>query len=94
MSATVLATSLATSRSLRCCPVDRSRSGMVSGVLNTSREAGSAIGVALSGALTIGGTVAGIQAAIVLSALLLVLAAGIASLGIRRDTVGTSGSGV
>lgn len=64
--------------------VDRTRSGMASGVPNTFREAGNAIGVALFGALMIDGTVAGIQAAIVLSALLLVLASGIAWLAVER----------
>jgi DHA2 family methylenomycin A resistance protein-like MFS transporter len=64
--------------------LDRSRSGMASALLNTFREAGSAIGVALFGALIVDSPVAGIQTAIVLSALLLVLASGIAIAAIRH----------
>jgi DHA2 family methylenomycin A resistance protein-like MFS transporter len=64
--------------------LDRSRSGMASAILNTFREAGSAIGVALFGALIVDSAVAGIQTAIVLSGLLLLLASGIAFVGIRR----------
>jgi MFS transporter, DHA2 family, methylenomycin A resistance protein len=64
--------------------VERSRSGMASGILNMFREAGSAFGVALFGVLIADGTVVGIQAAILLSGLLLVLASGIAFVGIRR----------
>jgi hypothetical protein len=58
---------------------------MASGILNTCREAGSAVGVALFGALIVDRTLAGIQAAIVLSALLLVVACGIAIAGLRAD---------
>ena len=62
--------------------VDRARSGIASGVLNTVRETGSAFGVAMFGALIADSTVAGIQAAIILSGLL--LASGIAMIGIRH----------
>ena len=64
--------------------VDRSRSGMVSAVLNTFREAGSAIGVAVFGALMVNDTVAGIQIAMLLSAALLILASATAAAGIAR----------
>jgi DHA2 family methylenomycin A resistance protein-like MFS transporter len=64
--------------------LDRSRSGIASAILNTFREAGSAIGVALFGALIVDSAVAGIQTAIILSGLLLLLPSGIAYVGIRR----------
>jgi DHA2 family methylenomycin A resistance protein-like MFS transporter len=70
------------SATLMC--VDRRRSGIASGALNTSREAASAFGVAIFGVLIVNDTVAGIQAAIALSGLLLLLASGIAFVGIRR----------
>jgi DHA2 family methylenomycin A resistance protein-like MFS transporter len=64
--------------------VPRSRSGVASGVLNTVRQAGGAIGVALFGSFTAGDTVHGVQLAFGLSSLLLVLTAVIAIAGIRR----------
>lgn len=63
--------------------VDRSRSGMASGVLNAFREAGSAVGVALFGTLTIDGAVGGLHTAIVLSAILLGAAAMVAMATVR-----------
>jgi DHA2 family methylenomycin A resistance protein-like MFS transporter len=65
--------------------VDRTHSGIASGVLNGFREAGGALGVSLFGAFMVEGAVAGIQLAINVSALLLVGAAGLAIAGIRRD---------
>ena len=65
--------------------VDRSRSGMASGVLNTFREAGSAVGVALFGAFVVENAVTGIHEAIILSALLLVVAAVIAITAVRPE---------
>ncbi|HEY0521827.1 MAG TPA: MFS transporter [Stellaceae bacterium] len=65
--------------------VHRSRSGVASGVLNTVRQAGGAIGVALFGSVTAGGVAAGAQLAFRLSSLLLVLAAISAVAGIRRQ---------
>jgi hypothetical protein len=50
---------------------------MASGVLNTFCEAGNAFGVALFGEPIVGGTVAGIQHAIILSGLPLLFASGI-----------------
>ncbi len=56
--------------------VDRSRSGIASGALNTARQSGSVIGVALFGSLIGGGanTVAGLHAALAISACLAVVA--------------------
>jgi len=65
--------------------VDRSRSGIASGVLNTFREVGSAFGVALFGVLMADSTVVGIQVSIIVSGVLLLLASGIAFAGIRRE---------
>jgi DHA2 family methylenomycin A resistance protein-like MFS transporter len=65
--------------------VDRTRSGMASGVLNMSRETGSAFGVALFGALMVQGTIPGIQHSMILSGVLLALASVIAAAAIRRS---------
>jgi DHA2 family methylenomycin A resistance protein-like MFS transporter len=65
--------------------VDRTRSGMASGVLSMSREAGSAFGVALFGALMVQGTIPGIQHSMILSGGLLALASVIAAAAIRRS---------
>jgi DHA2 family methylenomycin A resistance protein-like MFS transporter len=49
--------------------VDRSRSGIASGALNSARQTGSVIGVALFGSLIAGGRlVAGLHLALVISA--------------------------
>ena len=72
-------------------PVPRSRSGVASGVLNTVRQAGGGIGVALFGALMAGGGVAGIRNALMLSEALLVCGAVAAVVGIRH-AAGNSGS--
>ena len=65
---------------------DRSATGYLpkAAVLNTFREAGSAFGVAVFGALMVNNTVAGIQIAMLLSAALLVLASATAAAGISR----------
>jgi MFS transporter, DHA2 family, methylenomycin A resistance protein len=64
--------------------VPRNRSGVASGVLNTVRQAGGGIGVALFGALMGGVGVAGIRSALMLSAALLACGAVVAVTGIRR----------
>jgi MFS transporter, DHA2 family, methylenomycin A resistance protein len=65
--------------------VDRTRSGMASGVLTMSREAGSAFGVALFGALMAQGTIPGIQHSMTVSGILLALGAVIAAAAMRRS---------
>ena len=56
--------------------VDRSRSGVASGTLNSSRQTGSVIGVALFGALVdSGGTVSGLHIALIISVGLAVVVA-------------------
>lgn len=47
--------------------VERSRSGVASGTLNTARQAGSVIGVALYGSLIAGGIVSGLHLALAIS---------------------------
>ncbi|MDI4234006.1 MFS transporter [Bradyrhizobium sp. 31Argb] len=67
--------------------VEKSWSGTASAVLNSARQAGGAIGVAVFGALIAGGNehiVPGMHAAAVLSAAMLVVAAAIAWIGIVR----------
>jgi MFS transporter, DHA2 family, methylenomycin A resistance protein len=58
--------------------VPRMRSGVASGVLNTVRQAGGGVGVALFGALMAGGGVSGIRLALVISAVLFGGAAAVA----------------
>lgn len=71
--------------------VERSRSGVAAGTLNTLRQTGSAIGVALFGSLVAGGAgfVAGLHVALAISAGLAVvigaLAAGLAGGGSRQS---------
>jgi DHA2 family methylenomycin A resistance protein-like MFS transporter len=60
--------------------VEKSRSGVAAGVLNSARQTGSVLGVALFGSLI--GFIFGMRAAFVISALLLVCAA--ATTAIRR----------
>ena len=61
--------------------VDRSRSGIASGTLNTARQTGSVIGVALFGSLIAGGRlVGGLHVALVITA---VLSLAVATLGAR-----------
>ncbi|MBV9488763.1 MAG: MFS transporter, partial [Verrucomicrobia bacterium] len=76
--------------------VPQARSGVASGVLNTVRQSGGAVGVALYGACLSGDVVPGIQKAFGLSSVLLLVAAVIAGLGIRRygsaERAGSAGS--
>ncbi|MBV8898663.1 MAG: MFS transporter [Verrucomicrobia bacterium] len=66
--------------------VPKGRSGVASGVLNTVRQSGGAVGVALYGAFLAGAGVDGIGTAFALSSALLLLAALVAALGIsERD---------
>jgi DHA2 family methylenomycin A resistance protein-like MFS transporter len=69
--------------------VDRSRSGVASGTLNTARQTGSVVGVALFGALIAGGRLAaGLHSALLITAGLCVLVAGLATV-IGRGAGGT-----
>jgi MFS transporter, DHA2 family, methylenomycin A resistance protein len=66
--------------------VERSRSGVASGTLNTARQAGSVIGVALYGSLIAGGRlVAGLHEALAISLGLALCVAGLAA-GVGRET--------
>jgi len=76
-----LAVPLMTSALLSTVPV--SRSGVAAGVLNTARQAGGGVGVALFGALMVARGVSGIQTAFALSAALLVAGALIAAAAMR-----------
>jgi DHA2 family methylenomycin A resistance protein-like MFS transporter len=72
--------------------VDRKWAGTASALLNTARQAGGAIGVAIFGALVGGGKdriVGGLHTASLASAALLVAAALLAWLGIDAGTHGT-----
>jgi MFS transporter, DHA2 family, methylenomycin A resistance protein len=64
--------------------VDRSRSGLASGTLNTARQTGSVIGVGLFGSLAAGHLVSGLRLALVISVGLALLVAGLA-LGLRPE---------
>ncbi len=63
--------------------VSRSRSGLASGVLNTVRQAGGAIGVALFGSLLARSAIQGISLAFIISAVMAIFAALVALVGIR-----------
>lgn len=76
-----LAVPLMTSALLSTVP--RNRSGIASGVLNTVRQAGGGIGVALFGALMASRGVAGIQAVFIISTVLLICGALTAIIGVR-----------
>jgi len=67
--------------------VDKARSGLAAGVLNSTRQTGSVVGVALFGSLLGGGGdfVRGAHIALALSALLLIAACAIIWLGSRVD---------
>jgi MFS transporter, DHA2 family, methylenomycin A resistance protein len=67
--------------------VPASRSGVASGVLNSVRQAGGALGVAVYGALLNEKNVAGAQLAFWISAVLLILAALVAAIGVKHMTV-------
>lgn len=64
--------------------VSQSRSGLAAGVLNSVRQAGGAIGVALFGALMSHNATAGIGHALAIAAVLLTAAAIAAALGVRQ----------
>lgn len=63
--------------------VPRPRSGIASGVLNTVRQAGGAIGVALFGSLMAQSAVAGVQLAFIASTAVVAVAALVALFGVR-----------
>ncbi len=64
--------------------VPRARSGIASGVLNTVRQAGGAIGVAIFGAFIARDAVAGVDTVFIVSAVVVLAAAVIALFGVRR----------
>ena len=62
--------------------VDKSRSGIAAGVLNSTRQTGSVLGVALFGSLLGGGAfLTGARASLIISAALLTAAAAAIALG-------------
>ena len=67
--------------------VDKQHSGIASGVLNSARQTGSVVGVALFGALVAKGPgfIAGLKLSLVIAAALLVASAAIAILGRQRE---------
>ena len=70
--------------------VDRTRSGIASGVLNTARQAGGAIGVAVFGTLVArgaGALVPGVRGALIASAAILGLTALIAGVGVQARAI-------
>jgi len=70
--------------------VPRERSGTASAVLNTARQAGGAIGVAIFGALLgqqRGQIISGLHIAAMISTGLLITAAALAGLGLRKKPV-------
>jgi DHA2 family methylenomycin A resistance protein-like MFS transporter len=64
--------------------VPASRSGVASGVLNSVGQAGGALGVAVYGALLNEKAIAGAQLSFSISVVLLILAALVAAIGVRR----------
>jgi MFS transporter, DHA2 family, methylenomycin A resistance protein len=67
--------------------VERARAGTASAVLNAARQAGGAVGVALFGGLAAGAVVRGVRASGLVSAGLLLVAAALATLGIRSPAI-------
>jgi MFS transporter, DHA2 family, methylenomycin A resistance protein len=65
--------------------VEKSRSGVAAGVLNSTRQTGSVLGVALFGSLIGQSFLAGAHAALIVSALLLAVAAAVITLGSRTQ---------
>jgi DHA2 family methylenomycin A resistance protein-like MFS transporter len=67
--------------------VDKSRSGIAAGVLNATRQTGSVLGVALFGSLlgAAGAFTTGARIALVISIVLLLVAAGAIALARRAD---------
>ncbi len=72
--------------------VDKSRSGIASGVLNSMRQTGSVLGVALFGSLagSAGGVIPGLRLALIISAGLLGCSAAAVVIGIPRNLEETS----
>jgi DHA2 family methylenomycin A resistance protein-like MFS transporter len=66
--------------------VDKTRSGLASGVLNSMRQTGSVLGVALFGSLagSLGGLVPGLRSALIISACLLACSAAAALIGVTN----------
>jgi DHA2 family methylenomycin A resistance protein-like MFS transporter len=65
--------------------VEKSRSGIASGTLNTARQTGSVVGVALFGSLAASGLVDGLRTSLIIS-IALAVAAIVLSTGIRKAT--------
>jgi MFS transporter, DHA2 family, methylenomycin A resistance protein len=74
--------------------VDKARSGLASGVLNSMRQTGSVVGVALFGSLagSVGGIVPGLHAALIISTVLLAASAAAALIGITSGRRRASGA--
>ena len=70
--------------------VEKPRSGIAAGVLNSTRQTGSVLGVALFGSLlgAPGGFMSGVHEATIISAALLLIAAATILVGARRDPTG------
>ena len=68
--------------------VEKPRSGVAAGVLNSTRQTGSVLGVVLFGSLVGGrdGFAFGLHAALIISAALLLIAAATIFLGAKRGT--------
>jgi MFS transporter, DHA2 family, methylenomycin A resistance protein len=66
--------------------VEKARSGLAAGVLNSTRQTGSVLGVALFGALVgqANAFIAGVRISLVISTILLLIAAGLITIGTRR----------
>jgi len=67
--------------------VDKSRSGIASGVLNAARQTGSVLGVSLMGSLLASGVATGARFSLALAAALLIAAMAVVSLGLGRPPI-------
>jgi DHA2 family methylenomycin A resistance protein-like MFS transporter len=63
--------------------VDKSRSGVASGVLNAARQTGSVLGVSLMGSLLAAGVVTGARISLALAAGLLIAAMAVVALALK-----------